>query len=262
MKGREPKSAAIFDLDKTVLATSSALALQGALRRAGLLTRRNAAKSTLSQLPYLLWGEGEARNNRIRRELGRISHGWNIEFLDEVVAAATRCEVHPLCYVEALDQIAVHRAAGHAVVIASASPLPLIEPLGKLLNADFVLATTVEVADGKLTGEVNEFNHGQAKARAVQHLAQRQGWDLRNCWAYSDSASDLPLLELVGNPVAVNPDRTLRSVARTRGWTIRHFSRTLRLRPARVAAPALVAIMVVMLTAALVWRGRRVDATR
>lgn len=229
--------AAIFDLDKTIIATSSALAMQGPLRRAGMLSRKDAARSLLSQVPYLMFGEAQARNDRIRAELGRISHGWSISALNDVVRAASGSAIKPHCYLDALDAIALHRASGHAIVIASASPQPLVEPLSELLGADFILATQVEVADGKLTGEVDNFNHGKLKAAAVQRLAQKQGWHLAQCWAYSDSLSDLPLLELVGHPVTVNPDRALRAIARERGWPIRQFTRTVRLRPARVAIP-------------------------
>ncbi|MDO5722012.1 MAG: HAD-IB family hydrolase [Actinomycetaceae bacterium] len=229
--------AAIFDLDKTIIATSSALAMQAPLRRAGMLSRSDAVRSVITQIPYLLWGEAEARNDRIRMEMGRISHGWSLKSLNEVVTAAVSTAVKPYCYVDALDAIALHRASGHSIVIASASPQPLVEPLGELLEADFILATQVEVDQGRLTGGIDSFNHGKLKAAAVARLAQSQGWNLEQCWAYSDSISDLPLLELVGHPVTVNPDRSLRTIARERRWPIREFSKTVRLRPSRVAAP-------------------------
>lgn len=229
--------AAIFDLDKTILATSSALAMHGPLRRAGLLSWSDALASTFVQLPYLLFGEGDQRNARIKAQLGRISHGWHMESVREIVVAATESALRPLCYVDALDEIAVHHAAGHAVVIASASPEPLVEPLAALLDADFVLATKVQIVDGHLTGELDDFNHGRVKALAVERLATSQGWDLKQCWAYSDSISDLPLLEVVGRPVTVNPDRLLRKLAKERDWPVRHFARTVRLRRSQVAAP-------------------------
>ncbi|MDO5728611.1 MAG: HAD family hydrolase [Actinomycetaceae bacterium] len=231
--------AAIFDLDKTILATSSALAMHGPLRRAGLLSWSDAFTSTLVQLPYLLIGEGDQRNAMMKSQLGRISHGWNVEFVRQIVNAATESALHPRCYVDALDEIAIHRAAGHAIVIASASPEPLVEPLAALLNADFVLATKVEIVDGRLTGELDDFNHGRVKALAVERLAASQNWDLAECWAYSDSISDLPLLEVVGRPVTVNPDRPLRKLAKERNWPIRHFSRTVRLRRSQVAGPVI-----------------------
>lgn len=234
---RRTTVAAIFDLDKTILATSSAFAMHGPFRRAGLLSWSDALTSTLVQLPYILFGEGDQRNARIKAQLGKISHGWRLESVREIVNAATESALRPLCYVDALDEIAIHRAAGHAVVIASASPEPLIEPLAALLDADFMLATKVEIVDGHLTGELDDFNHGRVKALAVERLAASQGWDLEHCWAYSDSISDLPLLEVVGRPVTVNPDRLLRKLARQRGWPIRHFSRTVRLRRSQVAAP-------------------------
>ncbi|MDO5719622.1 MAG: HAD-IB family hydrolase [Actinomycetaceae bacterium] len=230
--------AAVFDLDKTIVATSSALAMHGPLRKAGFLSRSDALASTLVQLPYLLFGEAEDRNARMRAQLARISHGWNAESVREIVRAATSSSLHPLCYIDALDAIEMHRAAGHAIVIASASPAPLVDPLAAILGADFTLATQVEIVNGRLTGQLDDFNHGGVKAIAVERLAQQQGWDLSQCWAYSDSISDLPLLELVGRPVAVNPDRQLRKVAKERNWAIRSFTRTVRLRRYRIALPA------------------------
>lgn len=229
--------AAIFDLDKTIVATSSAFAMHGPLRKAGFLSRSDALASTLVQLPYLLFGEAEERNARMRAQLERISHGWNAESVRDIVRSATSTSLHPLCYVDALDAIEMHRASGHAIVIASASPAPLVDPLAAILGADFTLATRVEIVDGHLTGQLADFNHGRVKALAVERLAQQQEWDLTECWAYSDSISDLPLLELVGRPVAVNPDRQLRKFAKERNWPIRSFTRTVRLRRSRIAIP-------------------------
>lgn len=237
--------AAIFDLDKTILATSSAMAMRGPLQRAGMLTPWDAWYATLSQLPYLLFGEAEKRNLRIRTQLGKLAAGWSIDLLTEVARAAADSAMHPMCYVEALREMKLHRAAGFKIVVASASPSPFVEPLADLLGADHVLATRVTVEDGKLTGEVADFNHGELKAQAVQRLADQQGWDLAECWAYSDSYSDLALLELVGHPVAVNPDRALRQVARSEDWPIRRFNRTVRLRHHRYAAPAITGVAVV-----------------
>lgn len=245
--------AAIFDLDKTILATSSTMTMHGPLRRAGLLSRSDTARSILSQIPYLVWGEGEKRNDRIKTELGRIARGWNLATLNQTIIAATKASMHPQCYVDALDTIAFHKAVGHRIVVASASPQPLVEPIANLLEADFTLATQVGVEDGKLTGEVADFNHGRLKAAAVSRLADKQGWDLEQCWAYSDSISDLPLLELVGHPVAVNPDRALRHIATERDWRIRHFTRTLKLQPSRIALPIMGVVSTNIAVAAITW---------
>ncbi|MDO5034855.1 MAG: HAD family hydrolase [Actinomycetaceae bacterium] len=239
MNNPNQAKAAIFDLDKTILATSSALAMRKPLRKAGMLSRSDELASTLVQIPFLLFGEAEARNDRVRKQLGKISNGWQIDNLNEIAQAAALSAMRPLCYVEALDRIEMHKAAGYKVVIATASPSPLVQPLADLLGADYMLATTVTVRGGQLTGEVTDFNHGKYKADAVERLAKREGWDLSKCWAYSDSISDLDLLGLVGHPVAVNPDRQLRGVARENQWEITRFQRTVQLRPKDFAARAL-----------------------
>lgn len=241
--------AAIFDLDKTILATSSAMAMRAPLQRAGMLTAWDAWYATLSQLPYLLFGEAEKRNLRIRTQLGKLAAGWSIDVVTEVARAAADSSLHPMCYVDALHEMRMQRAAGYKIVVATASPSPFVEPLADLLGADHVLATRVAVEDGKLTGEVADFNHGDLKAQAVQRLADQQGWDLAECWAYSDSYSDIALLELVGHPVAVNPDRNLRQVARREDWPIRRFNRTVRLRHHRYTVPTLTGLAIAGLVA-------------
>lgn len=255
------KRAAIFDLDKTILATSTTMAMHRPLRKAALLTRSDAVSSTLRHLPYLVIGEGEERNNRMKAELGRISNGWSLASLRNVAQKASITQMYPRCYEEALDEIAYHQAAGHAVVIASASPAPLVEPLARLLNVDFVLATQIEVVDGRLTGEVSAFNHGRKKAEAVRNLAVQQGWDLTQCWAYSDSISDLPLFELVGHPVPVNPDRALRVVAQENDWQIHRYSRTVKLLPKQVLPPLLLggatSVAAAVSAGFLLWRAGR-----
>ncbi|EEH64533.1 HAD hydrolase, family IB [Gleimia coleocanis DSM 15436] len=248
---RKFKRAAFFDLDKTILATSTTMAMHGPLRKAALLTRADAVSSTLRHLPYLVIGEGEERNNRMKEELGRISNGWSLASLRKVANKASITQMYPRCFEEALDEIAYHQAAGHAVVIASASPAPLVEPLARLLGADFVLATQIEVVDGKLTGQVKEYNHGTEKAAAARQLAAAQGWDLKDCWAYSDSISDLPLFESVGHPIPVNPDRPLRQIATERDWQVHRYSRTVKVLPKQVIPPVVAGTLTTSALAAL-----------
>lgn len=226
-----PRAAAFFDLDKTILDTSSSVALRSPLIDSGLMTRRGAALGLLLHLPYLLRGADHAAMERMGKQLGAMSRGWDSAVLEATVRDALSTCIDPVCFTEALDQIAIHRAAGQPVVIASASVSEMVRPIGDLLGADFVIGSeAARDEDGTFTGELTSLNYADEKARACAALAAEQGWDLSQCFAYSDSVTDLPLLESVGHPVAVNPDRGLREAAEERGWQILTFQHTARVR--------------------------------
>src|SRR5262249_17504392 len=145
------------------------------------------------------------------------------ETLDEVIS--------PIVFAEALELFDQHHAAGRHVVIVSSSPAEVVAPLGEFLGADEVIATRAEIDDeGNYTGELAFYAYGPNKAEAVREIAAREGIDLASSYAYSDSITDLPMLEAVGRPVAVNPDKELARQARERGWEVRFFDRPVRLR--------------------------------
>src|SRR5262249_49924697 len=134
-------------------------------------------------------------------------------------------------YDEAASLIERHHAAGRDVVIVSTSGAEVVEPIGALLGADKVVATRMVVgADGCFTGEVEYYAYGPTKAEAVRELAASEGYDLSRSFAYSDSVTDVPMLESVGHPFAVNPDRALRREAVARDWPVLVFSRPVRLK--------------------------------
>ncbi len=238
-----PRPAAFFDLDKTILATSSALALRHPLREAGLVSRRTMALGFLIHLPYLLRGADTETMDRMADALGALARGWDPARLERTVRDSLGTSIDPVCFTEALDLIAWHRAAGHAVVVASASLVEMVRPIAELLGADAALGSHAEVDDrGRMTGHLTAYNQGEEKARACVALAGERGWDLAASWAYSDSVSDLPMLEAVGHPVAVNPDHALLEAARERHWQVSRFTRTVRVRPTRERVLPLVGI--------------------
>ena len=231
--------AAFFDLDKTILDTSSNVALSGPFIEAGLMTRRTAIASVLVQLPYLLAGADESRMEQMAEAMGRMGRGWNAAFLAATVEDALERTIAPVCYAQALRRIAYHKSIGDVVVIASASVEEVVRPIATMLGADEVLASQAAVDDdGCFTGEVTHFNQAQGKADACEQLARARGWDLSQCSAYSDSVSDAPL----GHPYAVNLDRALREMAEREGWPTLTFSSTVRVLPRRVPTPAKVAV--------------------
>ena len=216
--------AAFFDLDKTVLARSSMMAFAPAFFRAGLLQRHNLLKGAASQLVYVRWGAGPRRVARIQRSVLSVTCGWDQAEVRRLVGAGMDDAVDPITYAEAVTLIAEHRAAGRRIVLVSAAPEELVEPIGTRLGADTVIASRAVLDErGRYSGRLERYAYGPAKAELVEDLARREGIDLEQSWAYSDSITDLPMLEAVGHPVAVNPDRALRRVALLRGWEVARF---------------------------------------
>jgi HAD superfamily hydrolase (TIGR01490 family) len=234
------REAAFFDLDKTVIARSSVLAFSLPLHREGLLDTPTALKAAFGQLLYVLQGADRKKVERLRDVMGRISRGWEKEKVVAVLRQELPDIVDPLIYEEALELMEEHRRAGRALYIVSASPEELVRLLADYIGVPHVIATRPEVVDGKYTGEISFYCFGEAKADAIREEAVRVGIDLSRSYAYSDSITDLPMLEAVGNPVAVNPDRQLARVAEERGWPVLTFRKQVRLkeRLARLPRPS------------------------
>ena len=232
---------AFFDLDKTVLATSATLALTGPLLRSGLMSRMDLARGFQAQLSYHLLDASHERSERVKDSLSAMVAGWPVSKFETVINEALHSEIEPIVYREALDAISAHQAAGHAVIISSASAEAIVSPIMRMLGANGMIATVLEERDGAYTGNIAHYNYGEAKAVAARSLAARHGWDLAESWAYSDSVTDEPLLRVVGNPVAVNPNRSLARIARDEGWQIRRFDHPVRLED-RVSSPLAVAV--------------------
>jgi phosphoserine phosphatase len=130
------------------------------------------------------------------------------------------------------------------VVIISSSPVEVVEPLGRYLGADEVIGTVSEVDEaGRYTGRLEFYAYADGKATAIRRMAEEWGFDLAECFAYSDSATDLPMLEIVGHPVAVNPDKELKAIAVDRGWTVLDFERAVTLRTRLETIPAPVPVI-------------------
>ena len=219
------RAAAFFDLDKTVIATSAASAFARPFLSGGLLSRRAALRSAAAQLAFLLGSATEGRTERVRAQLSAMVAGWDVERVSSIVAESLQDAIGPVVYAEALDLVAEHHAAGHDVVVVSASSAELVEPIAELIGADEVIASRMGVAGGRYTGEIEFYAYGPAKARAMQDLARSRGYDLTASSAYTDSATDAPMLGAVGHAYVVNPDRALRRLADQEGWTPLVFRR-------------------------------------
>ena len=238
--GRTALAAAFFDLDKTVIAKSSTLAFSRPLYKAGFLNRTALIKAGIAQAVYMMVGADHDQLERVRNQLMELTRGWSSAEIRELVRETVDEVVSPLVFAEALAMMDEHRRAGRRVVIISASPEEVVRPLARYLGVDHVIATRSKIdATGKYTGELDFYAYGPGKADAIRELAERWELDLSACYAYSDSATDLPMMEVVGHPVAVNPDKELKEVADERDWPIMDFERpvTIRTRLATLPKP-------------------------
>jgi HAD superfamily hydrolase (TIGR01490 family) len=223
------RSAAFFDLDKTIIAKSSALAFGRPFFHGGLINRRAVLKASYAQFVYLVAGADEDQMDRLRDYLTALCAGWDVQQVRDIVTETLHDIVDPLIFDEAAALIEEHKANGREVVIVSSSGEEVVGPIGEMVGADHVIATRMVVRDGRYTGEIEFYAYGANKASAIVAHAHRMGYDLGTCYAYSDSATDLPMLEVVGHPAVVNPDRALRRLALQRGWPVLTFSQAVSL---------------------------------
>jgi HAD superfamily hydrolase (TIGR01490 family) len=252
--------AAFFDLDKTIISRSSSLALSRPMYRAGMVSRAALLRGAYAQLVYLLVGADEKKMDRLKESMLAMTKGWDRAEVERLVHDVIIDVIDPFVYQEALDLMALHRAQGRRIYIVSSSPEEVVRPLAKHFGVSGILATRAEVApDGRYTGELGFYCYGEGKAQALRELAERSDVDLSRSYAYSDSITDRPMLEAVGNPVAVNPDRELRRLADANGWQIRDFRRPVRLRT-RIASrvpttrsPVAAGVAVAAIAAILAW---------
>ncbi|HEX5265274.1 MAG TPA: HAD-IB family hydrolase [Acidimicrobiales bacterium] len=229
--------AAFFDLDKTVIARASMVAFGRPLYSHGLISRRTVLRALYGQLVYLHLGASEQKLERIRDSVLALTKGWDRDQVREIVRETLDEVVEPIIYAEAIEEMENHRLAGRPVYLVSASPEEIVTPLADHLGVHGAIASRPRVDDqGRYTGEMAFYAYGPFKAEAMRALAERDGIDLEGSWAYSDSYTDVPMLEVVGRPVVVNPDRVLSKLAKERGWEIRTWERTVRL-PTRRAPP-------------------------
>jgi HAD superfamily hydrolase (TIGR01490 family) len=215
--------AAFFDLDRTLISRSSSLALAGPLRERGLIGRRHLLKAAVAQLVFARFGAGQGRVGQTADSAMAVLEGISVATVREIAQAAWEPVLRPLLYREALVRAEEHSARGEAVYVASAALQEVVEVVVERLGFTGAIASRAGVEDGAYTGKLERRLYGTEKADAVREMAASEGIDLAASTAYSDSHSDIPFLEAVGAPVAVNPDRQLRRLAEERGWAVERF---------------------------------------
>ncbi len=266
--GAVAATAAFFDLDKTIIAKSSTMAFSKPFQAGGLISRRAVLRSAYAQFVYVVGGADHDQMEKMRQFMSQLCAGWDVATVREIVAETLHNIVDPLVYDEAVSLIEEHKLAGRDVVIVSTSGTEVVEPIGEMLGADHVIATRMKVEDGAYTGEIEYYAYAEEKAVAIRALADQLGYDLTESYGYSDSVTDVPMLEAVGYAHAVNPDRELRKAAAANGWPVLVFTKPVALRsrlPRPPAKPALAALAVggVVAVGGVLWvnaRRRRLGA--
>jgi HAD superfamily hydrolase (TIGR01490 family) len=236
------RGAAFFDLDKTLMEGSSAIHFGRAAYRAGMMSRRQLVADLWANVRFRLEGASDEGTAELRQRILDGLAGVSVKDLarlgPEVLAG-----VLPRVYPTVLEAAYEHQDAGRPAYIVTAASHELAELLAHVLVLDGGIGTRSGVRDGIYTGEPDgPFVYGEGKAKAIREVAAREGIDLPESWAYSDSASDLPMLRAVGHPVVVNPDANLARIARNEGWQIMRFDKLARRLRIAAAAAGLAAV--------------------
>lgn len=221
-----PSGAAFFDLDKTLMQGSSAFQFGRAAYRAGLMSRRQLVSDALANLRFRLRGATDADSLALRERIAAGLEGKRVVEMQRL-GADVLAGILPRVYPQMLALAHEHQDAGRRAYIVTAASQELADILAQVMALDGAVGSQIsEVDDGVYTGRpAGVFVYRGGKAQAIRQLAEREGIDLAASFAYSDSESDLPMLEAVGHPVAVNPDVPLARIARERGWDVLRLDR-------------------------------------
>jgi HAD superfamily hydrolase (TIGR01490 family) len=239
LRRHDEPGAAFFDLDRTLMAGSSAFQFGRAAYKAGLVSRRRLVADALENLRFSLRGSTDKATDALRERIAQLLEGVRVRDMQRL-APDVLAGVLPRLYPRMLDIAYEHQDAGRPIFICTAASQEIAELMAIVLTFDGAVGSVSEVVDGHYTGRAGgPFTYREGKAEAIRELADREGIDLAASWGYSDSESDLPMLRAVGHPVAVNPDAALARIARQEGWEILRFDRRrLRFAGAAVAAAA------------------------
>ena len=218
--------AAFFDLDRTLIRGSANFPLARAAFRAGYVPPRQLLQDAVNAVSFILRGASDERSVALRHRILDAVAGHpvaKVAALGDSFIPQLAAKVMP----ESALLLSDHAARGEDRIVVSASPIEIVARLAEALGLEGGIGTRSEILDGCYTGKLaGEFCYREGKVTEVRRLAAERGYDLERCSAYSDSISDLPFLECVGIPVAVNPDKELREHSMTHGWRIVEVSRS------------------------------------
>lgn len=227
----DPPVIAFFDVDNTLLRGASLFHIgRGAFRRR-LITLGDILSFGWKQLRFIAVGENHRHLETVRERALELAGGHSVAELEKLANEVYDRYIEPKLWPETVALAKEHLAQGHRVVLVTATPEVIAKIIAERLQLTDALGTRIEVIDGLLTGHIDgHVLHAEHKAVAAREYAENAGVNLEDCWAYTDSRNDIPLLELVGNRTVVNPDKALGRYAKARGWRI------LRLHPRSIRA--------------------------
>jgi HAD superfamily hydrolase (TIGR01490 family) len=221
----QPRGAAFFDLDKTLMAGSSGVFFARAAYETGMISRRRLARDLYENLRFRLRGSTDDRADDVRKRVGEMIAGVPVRDLARLTPRVLS-GVLPRLYPEMLERAYAHQDAGVPVYILTAASQEMADLLARVLSFDGGLGSRSEIVDGRYTGRpAGPFNYREGKVLSMREVAERDAIDLQASYAYSDSESDLPMLRAVRHAVVVNPDAALRRIATAEGWEVVELDR-------------------------------------
>lgn len=209
------------DVDNTLVKGASIYMFAIEAWKSGFIKWHHVIPALFQQRYFIRKGETTKRVKSTRERAQALVAGHQVRDFEKVAESAWRRSIAPKVFPEMIERINHHKAQGHEIWLLTASPQGLASVMARDLTLTGAIGTTLEEKDGAFTGEIDgELLHGPLKAKAAVQHALESGVNLAHCYAYSDSAADIPLLESVGHPVAVNPDHTLLAHATELSWPI------------------------------------------
>lgn len=221
----DQREAAFFDLDKTLMSGSSSMEFARVARTRGIISRRQIATWAIDHLKFRIRGATDEETAQVLAVAQESIGGSKASLIDRMWPEIL-VGILPRIYPKILAEVHRHQDEGRLTFIVSAAGSEMVESLAAILGMDGGIGTRYVVEDGRYTGELDgPFVYGPGKVTAISRIAGEKELDLDASWAYSDSVSDLPMLEAVGNPVVVNPDPHLARIARERDWRVMRLDR-------------------------------------
>jgi HAD superfamily hydrolase (TIGR01490 family) len=231
---------AFFDVDNTLMRGASIYHVGRAAYSRGHLKLRDLLRFGWQQARFIAVGENRKHLDLVRERALGLARGHSAAELRDLAETIFDNAIERRLWPETVGLTQEHLNKGHEVWLITATPIDIARVIAERLGLTGAIGTMLETADGCFTGRlVGPVLHGERKAVAAEELTSRLGADLRDCWAYSDSGNDIPLLELAGNRVVVNPDASLKRHAELRGWSILSLNKSsIRAARRRVRAEA------------------------
>ena len=251
------RTAAFFDLDRTLIAGSSAFVFARAARDAGHIRLQDFVPDVVRAVRFRFFGSSDESSTGVRDRILAGVGGMqqsDLMGLNEIVLPELLGLIRP----EARALLEQHHRAGRETWIVSASPIEIVEPLATALGMTGGIGTRAEVDNGIYTGRLESpFCYGEGKAEAISRLAEERGINLAESWSYSDSMSDVPMMEIVGHAVAVNPDTELAGLSRARGWPVVIFAQRSKMLIRRSTTATLMSAVLVIMYSLGLRQGRK-----